>query len=155
MIESIFVQNYRGIRSCKIEGLKVVNVLIGRNNSGKSSVLESIYLASAAFHSEERLSGTSRIGYLLNRRCYRGYSWSSAKEILWYKYDTSQPISVDIKLNGKDIKVRLFSKTDYPLVHYQTRFGNYVKLLEFTIRKNRKNEKEKGKRKKKKEKERE
>jgi len=61
MIKSIFVRNYRGIRCCKLENLKRVNVFIGRNNSGKSSLLESLYLASAAFHFGEKLSRRVRI----------------------------------------------------------------------------------------------
>ena len=72
MITSLEIKNYRAIKSCKIEGLSRVNVFIGRNNSGKSSLLEAIYLASAAFKFEERLhkkDGISdKISYLLNRR---------------------------------------------------------------------------------------
>lgn len=46
MFNSIQVYNYRGIRKAEIEGLKQVNLFFGKNNCGKSSVLESIFLIS-------------------------------------------------------------------------------------------------------------
>lgn len=102
MIKSIFVRNYRGIRCCKLENLKRVNVFIGRNNSGKSSLLESLYLASAAFHFGERLSKRvqNKVEYLLNRRCFRGYDWTDAREILWYEYNTENPIHIGLTVNS-------------------------------------------------------
>ena len=46
MFNSIQVYNYRGIRKAEIEDLKQVNLFFGKNNCGKSSVLESIFLIS-------------------------------------------------------------------------------------------------------------
>jgi AAA15 family ATPase/GTPase len=40
MIESLRIRNLRGVRECSINGLTDVNVLIGRNGAGKSTVLE-------------------------------------------------------------------------------------------------------------------
>ncbi len=60
MISFLKIKNYRGIKSCTIGDLKKVNVFIGRNNSGKSLLLESLYLASASFNFNEVLSKKSR-----------------------------------------------------------------------------------------------
>ena len=38
------VQNFRGIKYCKLEDFADLNVFIGKNNTGKSTILESIYL---------------------------------------------------------------------------------------------------------------
>lgn len=39
------VKNYRGIRQCKLEKLELINLFFGKNNCGKSSLLESfIYI---------------------------------------------------------------------------------------------------------------
>lgn len=38
------IENYRGIRSAKLENFGDINVIVGKNNTGKSSILESIYL---------------------------------------------------------------------------------------------------------------
>lgn len=49
MIHSLTVEGYRALRRLKIEGLGRVNLITGRNNSGKSSLLEALrILASAA-----------------------------------------------------------------------------------------------------------
>lgn len=44
MIEYLKLKNYKGIKEVKLEHLKLINVLCGKNNSGKSSVLESIVI---------------------------------------------------------------------------------------------------------------
>lgn len=42
----INIQNYRGIRTCILKNLGLVNVLFGKNNCGKSSILEAVFLMS-------------------------------------------------------------------------------------------------------------
>ncbi len=41
-IETLNIERFRAIRSLKLEGLKRVNLITGKNNSGKSSVLEAL-----------------------------------------------------------------------------------------------------------------
>jgi len=43
-IERLLIEDYRGIRNLKIEDLKRVNLIVGDNNCGKTSVLEAIQL---------------------------------------------------------------------------------------------------------------
>ncbi|MCU0428296.1 MAG: AAA family ATPase, partial [Candidatus Kapabacteria bacterium] len=43
---SINIQNFRGIKSLEMDDLGQVNVLVGKNNSGKTSVLEAVWAAS-------------------------------------------------------------------------------------------------------------
>lgn len=38
------IENYRGIRAAKLENFGDINVIVGKNNTGKSTILESIYL---------------------------------------------------------------------------------------------------------------
>lgn len=44
MINSITISGYRGFKRLDMRDLGSVNLLVGRNNSGKSSVLEALYL---------------------------------------------------------------------------------------------------------------
>jgi predicted ATPase len=44
MIEYIEIKNFKSIENLKIPGLKRVNLISGRNNTGKSSVLEALVL---------------------------------------------------------------------------------------------------------------
>lgn len=48
MIQQIEIHNYRGIRTGKLTRLRQFNMFVGPNNSGKSAVLEVVYLAAAA-----------------------------------------------------------------------------------------------------------
>src|SRR5487761_1582295 len=44
LFQSLHIEAFRGLRDLRLEGLGGVNVLVGQNNSGKSSVLESLAL---------------------------------------------------------------------------------------------------------------
>lgn len=87
MIESIQIKNFRGIQTGQIDRFRKFNLLVGPNNSGKSAVLEALYLATTADRParivipEEQLSYDGKIsdsdllGYLsmarvLNRHNY-------------------------------------------------------------------------------------
>lgn len=54
MINSITIQGFRGIESGKINKLTQFNIFVGSNDSGKSTILEAIYLA-CAVHSDATL----------------------------------------------------------------------------------------------------
>lgn len=44
MFEEITIQNYRGLKKVSIRNLSQINLFFGKNNSGKSSILEAIFL---------------------------------------------------------------------------------------------------------------
>jgi len=44
MIEELVLENFRGFRSLDLRGLKPVNLIVGHNNTGKTSLLEGIVL---------------------------------------------------------------------------------------------------------------
>ena len=47
MLTRIKIENYRGFRSYELGGLTTVNLLVGKNNSGKTALLEGIHLAAS------------------------------------------------------------------------------------------------------------
>lgn len=47
MLDSIEFENFKGIRHLQIAGLRQVNVIVGGNNVGKTSVLEGLYLVAS------------------------------------------------------------------------------------------------------------
>ena len=49
MITSLTIENFRGIKALKLNNLGQVNVIAGKNNAGKSSVLEGLSLLLGAF----------------------------------------------------------------------------------------------------------
>ena len=44
MLRSLEIQNFKGIKQAKIDELAQVNILVGRNNSGKSTLLDVLLL---------------------------------------------------------------------------------------------------------------
>lgn len=44
LMESLTIQNYKGLRYVHVNGLKRCNLIFGMNNAGKSSLLEAVYL---------------------------------------------------------------------------------------------------------------
>ena len=52
MFKKIFIENFRGIHYLKIENLERINLLVGKNSSGKSTILEGIFLNIGAMNSE-------------------------------------------------------------------------------------------------------
>lgn len=44
MIKELFLKNFRGIKSGRLEDFAQVNILVGPNNSGKTTILEALYL---------------------------------------------------------------------------------------------------------------
>jgi hypothetical protein len=50
MSTTIEIENFRGIAKGRIDELMPLSVLVGRNNSGKSTVLEALYLANNGDH---------------------------------------------------------------------------------------------------------
>lgn len=44
MLNTISINNFRGIKEFTISDFKKINLLVGKNNSGKSTILESIFL---------------------------------------------------------------------------------------------------------------
>lgn len=52
MFKKIMIENFRGIRHIEIDNLERLNLFVGKNNSGKSSILEAIFLNIGAMNSE-------------------------------------------------------------------------------------------------------
>ncbi len=55
MLSSLQIENFKGIKSGTISNLSQVNVLVGRNNSGKSTVLDALLLMKYAFAANDYL----------------------------------------------------------------------------------------------------
>ena len=95
MLTSLFIRNFRGIREGKIDNIGEVNILLGPNNSGKSTILESIYLASTAMSPMDML-GRNRKEYLSTRRVSRNYTFVDS---FWYRYKTDEAITLFFKVD--------------------------------------------------------
>lgn len=66
MLTRIRIKGFRGIKNCEITNLGKVNVFVGRNNSGKSSILDALCVARAPF--SDRLFDEPILHLLLKRK---------------------------------------------------------------------------------------
>ena len=82
MLRSLEIQNFKGIKQGKIDDLAQVNILVGRNNSGKSTILDALILLRSAIIGQDYLEENG-IQQILSRRVDRGRGNFNYDE-LWY-----------------------------------------------------------------------
>lgn len=103
MFDKIEIERFRGIRYAFIEGFKQINLFFGKNNCGKSSLLESLFLA----------SGLSNPLLPVHVNFMRGYSKARLSDLRldFYNLDAAQPIHVRLE-NGerRDLRIYLFEQ---------------------------------------------
>lgn len=103
MFNKIEIERFRGIKYASIEGFKQINLFFGKNNCGKSSLLESLFLA----------SGLSNPLLPIHMNFMRGYNKSRLNDLKldFYNLESSQPIHIRVENKEKrDLKIRLFEQ---------------------------------------------
>jgi AAA15 family ATPase/GTPase len=111
MFQSLSVTNFRGFKELKVQGLDRMNLFLGKNNVGKSALLESIFLLAAPMNAELplRLHGFRGIEQL------RGdveaiWGW------LFYEKDVTKRISLELveadSLRRRTLKMRIAERKD-------------------------------------------
>lgn len=111
MIRSIHIENPRGIRECTLKNLVDVNILIGRNGSGKSIVLEAVYLASSWVNPVDSLRNVRKEDYVVSRRGGRG-DWKKFKTSLWFTKDVEKDIIIALEFDsGRELRFRLIHES--------------------------------------------
>ncbi len=107
MFENLSIQNLRGIQSLKISDLRRINIFVGPNNSGKTTILESIFL----------LIGMSNPQLYASINNFRGLTSTEANDLKFNfrNLDTNNTIILEAfeKKDGKrKLKISpLFSNT--------------------------------------------
>lgn len=104
MFTKIEIERFRGIRHASIKGFKQINLFFGKNNCGKSSLLESLFLA----------SGLSNPLLPIRVNVMRGYSKARLNDLKldFYNLDTSRPIHIRMENEEKrDLSISLFEQS--------------------------------------------
>ncbi len=112
MFRSIHIEGFRGITNLTIDNLDQVNIITGKNNAGKTAVLEAIFLLCAGVNPGlalviNAMRGLERI--ILEPETGSELPWDS----LFLNYDTSS----QIKISGVDSKGKtreVFIKVEQP-----------------------------------------
>lgn len=97
MFKKIDIENFRGIKSLSVENLSRVNLFFGKNNSGKSTVLESAFL----------LSGMTNPHLLVLCNAVRGFKGIRDFSLFFHNLNTAHPISIISEGNSKVFSRRL------------------------------------------------
>ncbi|MCC6056930.1 MAG: ATP-binding protein [Desulfurococcaceae archaeon] len=113
MIRSIVVENLRGIKKCVIDDLRDVNIFIGRNGAGKSTILEAIYIASAFANERDELRGVYKLDYVVQRRGGRG-KWNTFRDVLWFSKDVDKRIVIELRFSTGNTLRFVLTNTDAP-----------------------------------------
>lgn len=87
MLKNILVKNFKSINSLEIKNLANVNLFFGKNNCGKSTLLEGIFLITGISNPE------------LLRRCnfFRGYKYFKDFSFFFHNLNTNNPIILESK----------------------------------------------------------
>jgi hypothetical protein len=111
MVDSIVIRNFRSFRDVKIDDCRRINIIVGDNGSGKTALLEALFLAAGV--SPE---------LALRTRSWRGFeggrmsgTHEDLHHALWadlfFKFQTNQPALIALK--GKDEQTRSVTVTLY------------------------------------------
>lgn len=98
MLKSLYIQNYRLFRDLHLPRLGRVNLITGKNNTGKTALLEAI-----------RIWASKGDAYLINHVLFERGSWGVNKKwqedyaSLFYKHDLNKSISInDLSIEFKE-----------------------------------------------------
>lgn len=86
MFEVLEIERFRGIRQTRIDGLRRINLFFGKNNCGKSSLLDAVFL----------IAGMTNPKLPLNINILRNYRGLEKSDIIldFYGLDASKPIII-------------------------------------------------------------
>ncbi len=96
MFNSITIDNFRGIKHLQLDGLKQVNLFVGGNNSGKTSVMEALFVMSSP-HNPRLLS-------VINELRNIPYEISYYVDTLFFGRNTNEEISFCLIKDNKVTK---------------------------------------------------
>uniref|UniRef100_A0A7C1GA90 ATP-binding cassette domain-containing protein n=1 Tax=Thermofilum adornatum TaxID=1365176 RepID=A0A7C1GA90_9CREN len=112
LIESITIKNLRGIKQCTVNNLTDINIFIGKNGAGKSTILEAIYLASSWAEPEDQIRDMPKHEYVISRRGGRG-KWTTYKHTLWFNKKTDEEIEINFNFKSQNKPNELIFKLPY------------------------------------------
>lgn len=90
MIAGARISNFKGISSCSLGNTNLINVLIGKNNACKSTILEAMYYTLKEF-----------TGPNLREALYRRTNMQIHGTHMWYDYNTRSPATIRVNFDGE------------------------------------------------------
>ena len=97
MIDQITINNFRGFASQQISGLKTVNVIVGKNSSGKTAFLEAVFISAGASGPNVAFSlrGMRQLGSSIQLTATRT-DYQALWADLFHWFDQDKTISIEV-----------------------------------------------------------
>lgn len=97
MIDSLFLDNYKHFEAFKLDSLKRINIISGQNNTGKTSILEALFL----------LHDRASVDTTLKQCAWRGINSidmtpSSLWQPMFKDFDLGKKVTIKISDSGHD-----------------------------------------------------
>ena len=129
IVKSIEISSFRGIKKGVLEGFRGINIFIGKNNMGKSTVLEAIYLATSIM---DDLLNENPLEYIIKRREWFGLS---SVESLFFR--GSREIKISLTLIKEKINIEITPGL-IPVMHLENLRGkgldiNNIEMIDVII----------------------
>lgn len=106
MIESLIVENYRSFQHFEIQELGRVNLLVGMNNSGKTSLLEAIQVADSGADPQILWSIAARRGESFTDEAEPGYRRSAEIDVCHWFHGFSFDLGSSLRLTTLNAGIR-------------------------------------------------
>lgn len=120
MLNRLTIQDFKGIHSCEVKDLKRINLFIGKNDSGKSTIME------AAYYLLRELYGPPQLQAILAKRTD---VFTGGSE-LWFKYNTDSTILVSATFDSVSFDWRIVLKSTGTESYISSNlFGGKVQLV--------------------------
>ena len=138
IIENIHIETFRGIKELKLEDLAQINILTGKNNSGKTSVLEVLknFRNFMDWDHQNMLAGNEEILYtnVYLEEFQELFDIDSEEKIITYEVGLkSKNLNVSIKAADENTwahaEIRNLLKTRIPIVSDRDRFLEFDRNL--------------------------
>ena len=128
MLKDIKIKNFRGIKEIKIDDFSNVNVFIGKANSGKTSILEAIFILLNQTPASVQIISDFR--HMIAN--------SDIFDSIFYDYDTDAVLSFSGNIDDKNTLLEI-KKADQKIVSYtdqgrQNFIAENTKRLEFSLK---------------------
>jgi hypothetical protein len=93
-LDNVTIDGFRGLRHLRLDGLGRINIVVGENNSGKTSVLEALSILCNAYHPFEWIS-------IVRRRDFGLLDETRIQSLRWCFPQAGQLVDPDLVFEGE------------------------------------------------------
>lgn len=133
MIDRIEISNFRCFDELDLRGLGRINVLVGKNGSGKSAFMEALFLSSTANAPSVvfQMRAIRRMGGTLQGRVGDPWLYRSLWDDLFFDYDTRHKISIKgIDNAGKSRTLRIsYSENNLQVIPFDSKIPAEIESM--------------------------